>query len=100
MPGLSQSQLGSVQLLIQTAPDAAIRDLEATLSSGSERHETMRMIQQMVTVEAQDRRARNAVFSPLVVLCGPKRGTLRCLRFPGSTIAQLWRGLKEAAPAA
>jgi hypothetical protein len=59
----------------------------------------MRMIQQMVMVEAADRRARNAVFSPLVALCGPKRETLRCLRFPGSTIAQLWRGLKEAEPA-
>jgi hypothetical protein len=100
MPGLSEAQLGSVRLLIQTAPDTAIRDLEATLSSGSERHETMRMIQQMVTDEAADRRARNAVFSPLVALCGPKRETLRCLRFPGATIAQLWRGLKEAEPAA
>ncbi len=98
MPGLSQSQLGGVKLLIQTAPDAAIRDLEATLSSGSERHETMRMIQQMVMAESADRRGRNAVFSPLVPLCGPKRETLRCLRFPGSTLGHMWRGLKEADP--
>ena len=98
MPGLSDAQLGSVKLLIQTAPDAAIQDLETTLSSGSERHETMRMIQQMVMSEAADRRGRNAVFSPLIPLCGPKRETLRCLRFPGSTLGHLWRGLKEADP--
>ena len=98
MPSLSDSQLGSVKLLIQTAPDSAIQDLEATLSSGSERHETMRTIQQMVVAEAADRRGRNATFSPLLPLCGPKRETLRCLRFPGSTLGHLWRGLKESCP--
>ena len=98
MPGLSETQLGGVKLLIQTAPDTAIWDLEETLSSGSERHETMRMIQQMVTVEAADRRARNTVFGPLAPMCGPKLDTLRCLRFPAGTLGRLWRGLKEAAP--
>jgi len=98
MASLSETQLGSVRLLIQAAPDAAIRDLETTLSTGSERHETMRLIQQMVTVESADRLARNAVFSPLVPLCGPKLDTLRCLRFPAMTLSRLWRGLKEEHP--
>ena len=98
MSSLSETQLGSVRLLIQTAPDTAIWDLEATLSSGAERHETMRMIQQMVTLEAADRRARNAVFSPLVPLCGPKLDSLRCLRFPGATLSRLWRGAEGSPP--
>jgi hypothetical protein len=98
MAGLSEAKLGSVKLLIQTAPDAAISDLEATLSGCSERHETMRLIQQMVMTEAVDRRARNAVFSPLVPLCGPKRETLRRLRFPRAALVQLWRGLKLVDP--
>jgi hypothetical protein len=98
MGNLSQNQLGSVRLLIQTAPDLAIWDLETTLSSGSERHETMRLIQQMVIAEAADRRGRNAVFSPLVPLCAPKRETLRCLRFPSAILVHLWRALKQDAP--
>ncbi len=99
MPNLSESQLGSVRLLIQTAPDTAIWDLEGTLSNGAERHETMRLIQQMVMTEASDRRGRNATFSPLVPLCGRKNETLRCLRFPASTLTHLWRALRAAAPA-
>src|SRR5262249_42997850 len=98
MASLSEAQLGSVKLLIQTAPDSAIRNLEETLSSGAERHETMRVIQQMVAVEAADRRGRNAVFSPLTPMCGGKAGGPRRLRFPGSVLAQLWRGLRDAEP--
>jgi hypothetical protein len=100
MPKLSETQLGSVRLLIQTASDSAISDLETTLATGSERHETMRAIQQMVLAEASDRRARNAVFSPLAILCGPKRDTLRCLRFPGAALSHVWRALKEESPSA
>ena len=100
MASLTEAQLGSVKLLIQTAPDAAIRDLETTLAVGSERHETMRAIQQMVVVEAADRRGRNAVFAPLTPLIGPVQETLRPLKFPTRALNQLWRGLKQADPAA
>ena len=70
MAQLSDNQLDTVRALLTSAPDGAVSDLETALASGSERHTTMRMIHGMVAAEATDRRARNAVFRPLVPLCG------------------------------
>lgn len=94
MGHLSDSQLETVRALITAAPDGAVRDLEATLASGSDRHDTMRMIQGIVAAEALDRRARNATFRPIVPLCGPGRASLGGVMFPAAALGALWRGLK------
>ena len=96
MGNLSESQLATVRALISAAPDGAVRDLETALASGSERHETMRMIHRMVTAEALERRARNAVFRPLVPLCTPARANLGGVIFPSAALTGIWRGLKAA----
>lgn len=94
MGQMSESQLATVRALLSAAPDSAVRDLESALSSGSERHETMRAIHRMVTAEGLDRQARNAVFRPLVPLCTPARASLGGVIFPAAAITGVWRGLK------
>ena len=94
MGNLSESQLATVRALISAAPDGAVRDLETALASGSERHETMRMIHRMVTAEALERRARNAVFRPIIPLCTPARASLGGVIFPSAALTGIWRGLK------
>ena len=98
MASLSESRLGTVRSLIRSAPDTAIRDLEAALSSGAQSHENMRLVQQMVVAEAIDRRSRGAVFAPLVRLCPARGGSAYGPSFPLAVLVQLWNGLKEEAP--
>ncbi len=97
MTSLSEGQLGSVRTLIQTASDSAIRALEMTLSSGAERHDAMRVIQQVVAGEAADRRSRNLVFAPLAPLSAPASACVHDVRFPPVALSHLWRGLKAEA---
>jgi hypothetical protein len=95
MGNLSESQLGGVRRMIQAASDRAIRDLEAALSSGVERHEAMRLIQRMVVAEAQDRRACALTFAPIAPMCRPRRDRPRGVVYPFSVLSLLWRGLRE-----
>lgn len=97
MGQLSESQLATVRALLNAAPDSAVRDLESALSSGSERHETMRAIHRMVTAERVDRLARNAVFRPIVPLCTPGCASLGGVIFPTAAMTGVWRGLKAGA---
>jgi hypothetical protein len=96
MGQLSEIQLASVRALLSAAPDGAVRALEATLASGSERHATMRMIQGMVAAEALDRRARNAVFGPITPLCTSARSSLGGIIFPSAALSGVWNGLKTS----
>ena len=98
MANLSEIQLGSVRTLVEAASDNALRDLESTLSTGSGRHESMRLIQQVVAAETSDRRARVIVFYPIAPLCTPPREFWRGLLFPPSTLSHLWRALKLDSP--
>lgn len=95
MGQLSESQLAAVRALLAVAPDSAVHDLESTLASGSGRHETMRMIHAVVATEAQDRRARNAVFRPMMPLCASTRATFGGTRFPAAALTGVWKGLKQ-----
>jgi hypothetical protein len=94
MGHLSESQLATVRALLTSAPDYAVRDLEATLAQGSESHDVMRMIRAIVVAEALDRRARCAVFRPIVPLCSRPQGRLGGVTFPQAALAGIWRGLK------
>ena len=94
MGQLSESRLATVRAILTSAPDYAVRDLETTLASGSDRHDVMRMIHSMVAAEALDRRARKAVFGPMAPLCSPARKRLGGVTFPSAALAGSWRGLK------
>lgn len=97
MANLSESQLGTVRLLVQAASDRAIHDLEAALAAGGDRHESMRAIQRMVAAEATDRAARDMVLAPIIPLCSP-RDTPGGLRFPRQAMTRLWGGIAEQSP--
>jgi hypothetical protein len=96
MGQLSESQIATVRALLTVAPDGAVRDLEATLASGSERHGTMRAIHTIIAAEALDRRARNAVLRPIVPLCTSTSRTLGGITFPAAGLRGVWKGLKQA----
>ena len=99
MGSLSEIKLGSVRRMIQAASDRAIRDLEAALSAGAERHDGMRMIQRMVVAEAQDRRASSLTFAPVSAVCRPRPESPSSVVFPHAVLSHLWRGLRERHPA-
>jgi hypothetical protein len=98
MGQLTEARLGSVRMLIQSAPDHVVRSLEAMLASGAEHNEAMRLIQQLVMLEMADRRARQAVFMPLVPLFTPLRTNFLGLQFPPAALKRLWRGVKREQP--
>jgi hypothetical protein len=98
MGQLTEARLASVRMLIQSAPDHVVCSLEAMLASGAEHSEPMRLIQQLVMLEMADRRARQAVFLPLVPLFIPFRANFPGLQFPPAALNRLWRALKLGAP--
>jgi hypothetical protein len=98
MGQLTEARLGSVRLLIQSAPDHVVRSLDAMLASGAEHSEAMRIIQRLVMLEMADRRARQTVFMPLVPLFTPLRDNFLGLQFPPAALNRLWRALKRQSP--
>lgn len=97
MGQLTERQLASVRAMIEACPDSALAALGATLSVGSERNQSMRQIQAMVSDESADRRSRRIVFAAVAPLCRPSRPGAQGLSFPAAALAQLWRGLKREA---
>lgn len=96
MPALSDSQMKIIGALIDTAPDSAIRSLDLALAA-EPAGGPMGEIRDLVSAEAQDRRARNIAFAPLTALC--PRAPIPGLRaFPSRTIVLLWRALKADMP--
>jgi hypothetical protein len=96
MPGLSDSQLAVIRTLIDTAPDAAIRSLDAALSSETRADSAMGAIRDLVSAEAGERRARNLVFGPVTSLCPRTAPAFEHETFPHRTLSMIWRALKVA----
>lgn len=99
MPGLSDSQLNTVNALITSAPDAALRSLHLALSSDSRIDGAMAEIRDLVDAEAVDRRARGLVFAPVSGMCVSAPPAYPRRTFPARTLALLWAALKVARPA-
>ncbi len=97
MSQLSDVKVMLVKGLIEQAPDMAIQNLLLALRSDSRHDESLGAVQQMIELEASDRRARNLVFAPIAPLCaiaGPFSG----LSFPPRALTLIWRALKEDCP--
>lgn len=95
MSGLSAAQLSALQGVIAQTPDAAMDRLERTLAEEAGLA-ALRPIRDMVRSECEDRRARAAVFAPLLPLCRDRRDEGPA--FPSDTPARLWRALKGSSP--
>jgi hypothetical protein len=96
MPGLSDSQLAVIRTLVDTAPDAAIRSLDAALASETRADTAMGAIRDLISAEAGERRARNLVLSPIAALCPRTEPAFEHDAFPYLTLTLIWRALKVA----
>lgn len=98
MGAVNESKLGTVRTLIQAAPDAEFGYLARSLANNAEGPAALQLIRGMIDEESVDRRARDAVFAPLLPLFGPPNEDAGGLRFPSKVLPLLWRGLKLEAP--
>jgi hypothetical protein len=96
MASLSVAQSSVLRTLFGAAPDSAVRTLERALSEEAQGGDAMAEVYDLVAKEAGERRAKHAVFEPLIALCGPAARASR--RFPSQTLAALWTGLCSACP--
>ena len=94
--GLKESQIAAVKALVDAAPDAAIRALEAALKTDHSGGAAA-AVRDLVNAEAVERRACADVLGPLMQLCGRPANDLVRLSFPPETPRRLWRALKQAA---
>ncbi|HWE47432.1 MAG TPA: hypothetical protein VG407_15520 [Caulobacteraceae bacterium] len=93
MAGPTPAQLGAVRTLIETAPDHALRSLQAALAGAAAG--PMGDIRSMIEVEQSARGLRDAVLSPVMPLFGPP-GALGGPRFPKRVCTVLWSELKRS----
>ena len=96
MSGLTETQTSVLRTLFGVAPDSAVRNLERALSEEAGGAGAMAAVYGMVAREAGERRAKHAVFAPLLALCVPRDGSP--LSFPPSVLAALWAALRETNP--
>lgn len=97
MTALSATQVSALRGVIEQAPDTAVDRLELFLRDDA-LAKTMGPMREIVHVEVEERRARTAVFAPIMPLCAPRCDGVRSLSFPRDLPARLWRALKLEAP--
>jgi hypothetical protein len=88
--------MGIVKALIETAPDGAVRQLDAALQGDS--GAALAAVRAMVEDEIRDRRVRDAVFAPLLPLCAPRADGFEQIVFPAAVLPRIWRALKQTQP--
>src|SRR5580698_3956840 len=89
MTGLSDTQVSVLRKLFGSAPDAAVRNLERALSEEAMGFGPMAAVYGLVAKEAHERRAKQLVFEPLLMLCATGK-------FPSATLRLLWAALRRA----
>lgn len=97
MAALPEDKIEIVRALVERAPDPVVGRLQAALSQAGG-DDALASVRQLVDLEADDRRVRNAVLTPIAPMCvGDGRAGDR-IQFPKPVLALVWRGLKQAAP--
>lgn len=97
MPGLTDDKIEIVRMLVESAPDHVMGNLQKALAStGLE--SPLGGVRRLVEIEAADRRLRNAMLSPIAPLCiGDGRQAAK-LVFPFRVLPLIWRGIKAESP--
>lgn len=90
------AQLQAVRMLIETAPDAALRSLQTALAGVPDG--PMASIRDMVSTEQSARGFKLEVFAPLAPLFAPRGDGLPAPCFPARALTGLWRELKARRP--
>lgn len=97
MAALSEDKIEIVRALVAQAPDPVVGKLQAALAQAGG-DEALASVRQLVDLEADDRRVRNAVLATIAPMCvGDGRAPDR-IQFPKPVLGLLWRALKRAAP--
>jgi hypothetical protein len=95
MTAIAAHKLQIIRMLVETAPDSALRSLEMALS-GVGATGGLAQVRGLVEGETSERFVRNNVLSPLVPLCAVRgRGQVS---FSPRVLPLLWKALKVTAP--
>ena len=97
MGALSHDHMDVVRAMIATAPDSAIRELEAALKTDAVGN-GLKAVRAMIDAEVWERNVRDAVFSPLLPLAAARADGFEQVRFPSAALPMLWRVLKKTSP--
>lgn len=96
MAGIAANKLLMVRMLVETAPDAALRSLELALSGPAGGQGALAAVRRLVEDETAARYVRNSVLAPIVPLCASRDADQTA--FPPRTLGLLWTALKAEAP--
>jgi hypothetical protein len=95
MAAITAHKLQIVRMLVETAPDSALRSLEMALS-GVTGSSGLAQVRGLVEDETTQRFVRNTVLTPIVPMCAV-RGAAQ-ISFSPRVLPLLWRALKATAP--
>jgi hypothetical protein len=95
--GLSSAQLGAVEGLVRTAPDGLLSRLNAALSAARHGDPVFAPVSDIARAEAEQRRARDIVLSPLKALSQPAAAPKRPL-LAGAELGRIWRVIRAVQP--
>jgi hypothetical protein len=98
MGGLSSVQFDVLRTLVESAPDAALRNLDSALQSDRSGSPAMAEICRMISLETGRRATRSRVLAPLLPLCVSVPNDLQRLVFPAAAPAMVWRVLQAQSP--
>ena len=99
MPALSERKIEIVRMLVATAPDRVVGNLQQALAETAE-GSALGGVRRLVEVEVFERTLRNAILQPIVPMCVGAGDNPRLLTFPSRALTQIWRGLRETEDAA
>jgi hypothetical protein len=94
----TKDRLGIVRALIETAPDAAVRDLETALRG--ETQGSLSAVRALVRAEMSDRGVRDMVVGPILPLCSPRADGFKQALFPVGVMPRLWKAMRLIEPTA
>jgi hypothetical protein len=95
MAAIAAHKLQMIRMLVETAPDAALRSLELALSAAGGQG-SLATVRGLVEDETASRFVRNNILAPIVPLCAARADGQ--VDFPAPVLSRLWRALKAVAP--
>ena len=96
MPGLSDRKIEIVRMLMASSPDSVVGSLHSALAGA--RDEALNEVRNLVSYEMMDRRFRDIVFAPVLKMFDDPSKVKDRLVFPRSSLALVWKALKDDAP--
>jgi hypothetical protein len=93
----TNDRLEMVRVMLETAPDSAVRSLDMALRADTSA--ALAPVLAMVRAELQDRCVRDLALAPVAPLCAPRADGFKQALFPSGALSRTWRSLKALEPA-